>query len=176
MVKRRHGLEKFPEIEEKLKTGEYSLREPADKKKHSCEITWTSMRYIYDECDQPVADMFCCSKCNTIFNLKLRDSGQVLKNHVSTKCPGDSGRINGFFVSEYQLTKKRRIHVDDKVKMREAAIGYVIQDGRPICSLNGPGMTRLLSQMTFIGAKYGHLTEEILLSLKLIPKRQTVRV
>lgn len=176
MVKRRHGLEKFPDIEVKLRTGEYSLREPADKKKHSCEVTWKQMRYIYDEFEQPISDMFCCSKCKTIFNLKLRDSGKVLKTHVENKCPGDTGRISGFFVPEYEPTKKRKINVSDRLLVRDAAIGYVIEDMRPINSLSGRGMTKLLSNLTYVGAKYGHFTEEALMSLKLVPSRQTVSV
>lgn len=58
MPKRRHGIEKFPEIEEKIRSGEYTVREPEDKKKHTCEITWTQMRFIYDESDRIMKDFF----------------------------------------------------------------------------------------------------------------------
>lgn len=174
MSKRRHGVDKYPEIEAKIRTGEYTLREPVDKKKHSCKITWKKMRYVYDECEQILADYYGCSACLTIFNLKLRDSGQVLKRHVQVKCPGDAGGVGAFFVPQYQPSKKRKVVIDDKLLVRNAAVSYIVKDMRPICSLNGEGMTTLLSKMTYIGAKYGHLSEEAISDLKLIPSALTV--
>lgn len=172
-MKRKHGSEKFPEIESKIRSGEYTCRLPADTKKHKA-TTWKTMRYVYDECEQIIPDFYFCSKCQMIFNLILRDSGKCLKLHVDNNCYGREAGIDAFFAPEYQPVKKRKIAVDDKMSVRDAAIAFVVQDMRPINSLNGEGMTSLLSKMTFIGAKYGALTEEAIAELKIIPSRQTV--
>lgn len=172
-MKRKHGSERFLEIEVKIRTGEYTCRLPADRKKHTA-TTWTSMRHIYDESEQVFPDFYYCSKCHIIFKLELRDSGKTLKAHVDSNCAGRAAVIDNFFAPEYQPTKKRKISVDDKVSVRDAAIAYVIQDMRPISSLNGDGMTSLLSKMTFIGARYGAFTEDAISQLKLIPSRPMV--
>lgn len=173
-MKRKHGVDKFPEIEAKIRSGEYTLREPLDKKKHTCRITWVKMRYIYDESEQILPDFFCCSSCLSLFNLKLRDSGQVLKRHVQSKCPGDAAGIGAFFVPEYQQSKKRKMLIEDKLQIRDAAISFIVKDMRPIRSLDGEGMGTLLSKMTYIGAKYGYLSEEAISEVKLIPSASTV--
>lgn len=173
--KRKHGSEKFPDIESKIRSGEYTCRLPADPKKHKA-TTWKSIRYIYDEADQILPDFYFCSKCHIIFNLKLRDSGKSLKSHVDNNCFGRAASIDAFFVPEYQPAKKRRISTDDKKSVRDAAVGFVVQDMRPISAVNGEGITELMSIMTFIGAKYGSLSKEAIAELKLIPSRQTVGI
>lgn len=45
---------------------------------------------------------------------------------------------------------------------------------RPISSLNGDGMATLLSKMSYIGNKYGHVSEEAMKFDKLAPS-QTVK-
>lgn len=173
--KRKHGFDKFPEIEAKIRTGEFTCRLPPDSKKHTA-TTWKTMRYIYDECEQIVPDYYFCTKCHIIFNLTLRDSGKCLKSHVDKNCNGRAAGIDAFFVPEYQPSKKRKITADDKVSVRDAAVAYVIKDMRPISSLGGDGIMTLMSKMTFIGAKYGALTEKAIAEIKLVPSRQTVSV
>lgn len=75
---------------------------------------------------------------------------------------------------ELQPAKMKKISIDDKLSVRNAAVGYIINDMRPISSLNGVGMATLLSKMTFIGNKYGYIPEEALQTTNLIPSRQTV--
>lgn len=174
-MKKKYGSEKFPEIESKIRSGEYTCRIPTDVKKHKA-TTWKTMKYIYDECEQIIPDFFFCSKCHIIFNLKLRDSGKTLKSHVDNNCHGQTAGIDAYFAPEYQPAKFRKITVSDKVSVRDAAVGFVIQDMRPISSLNGESMTSFISKMTFIGAKYGFLTEEAITELKLVPSRQTVSI
>lgn len=177
MGKRRHGIDKYPEVEAKILSGEYTLREATNRKKNTCEITWKQIQYIFDEHEVELKDFFICSKCSTIFNLCLRNSGQVLKRHVMEKCCGSNeNNINNYFVPEYQEAKKRKLKHDDKLKVRDAAVGFVIRDMRPISAVNGCGLTALLSIMTMIGAKYGHLSDAMIESMRLVPSRQTVSV
>lgn len=176
-MKRKHSTARYPEIEEKFRTGEYSFRAPTDLKKNSCKTTWTSMRLVYDECEQLVPDTFICEKCGKIFRLKVRDCGQTLKRHVQSQCPGEIG-VNNFF-KKYpaeHLNKRQKISVEDRLAVRKAAVGLVVNDMRPICSVNGDGMLTLMSKFTFVGAKYGYIDEAKLLELKLIPSRQTVSI
>lgn len=172
-MKRKHSTARYPEIEEKFGTGEYSFRAPTDLKKYSCKTTWTTMRFVYDECSQIVPDTFICEKCSKIFRLKLRDCGQTLKRHVQDQCPGEVG-INNHFIKKYPPDKRRKISAEDRLIVRDAAVGLVVNDLRPICSVNGDGMMTLLSKMTFVGARYGYLDEARLLEMKLVPSRQTV--
>lgn len=174
-MKRKHDSAKFPDIEAKIRSGEYTCRAPSDAKKHTA-TTWKFMKYIYDESEQILPDFFHCSKCHMIFNLKLRDSGKVLKNHVDKDCNGRATGIEAYFVPEHHPMRRRKICVEDKIGVREAGLAFVIQDMRPISSLNGEGLASLLSKFTYIGAKYGALTGEALNELKLIPSRQTVSV
>lgn len=140
-MKRKHGEQKFPEILEKIRSGEYTARAPTDTRKYSSEM-WTAMRMIFDEENNQVQDHFYCSKCNQIFNLVLRNSGQSLKRHVEKLCkPVAAGGIDEYFLREYEPAS---------------------------------GMITLLSALTFIGSKYGHITEDAMRTLKLIPSRQTV--
>lgn len=174
-MKRRHGLDEFPDVIDKIRCGEYTVRAPTDKKKYTSEITWTTMRLIFDEENNQVPDFFYCSKCHKIFNLSLRNSGQSLKRHVEKTCkPIADGGIDEFFMREFQPAKKKKISHDDKMMVRNAAVEYIIKDMRPISSFNGDGMSALLSKMTYIGNKYGHITEEAMKTTKLIPSRQTV--
>lgn len=175
-MKRKHATARYPEIEEKIRTGVYSFRAPTDLKKFSCQTTWTAMRFIYDECDQIVPDTFICEKCGKIYRLKVRDSGQTLKRHVKDQCPGEVG-INNHFFKKYapeHLNKRRKICAVDRMIVRDAAVGLVVNDLRPIGSVNGDGMMTLLSKMTFVGAKYGYIDEASLHDMKLVPSRQTV--
>lgn len=176
MKRRRHSELKYPEIENKIRSGEYSYRAPADLKKYSNELTWSSIRLIYDECDQLLKDYYICEKCYKIFYLKLRDSGQTLKRHVEI-CPGEVAGVSKHFVKKYpadQPHKRTKITVEDRLKMRDAAVGYVVNDMRPISSVNGNGMMSLMSACTFIGSKYGFFDEEAISEMKIVPSRQTV--
>lgn len=121
--------------------------------------------------------IFFCSKCHTIFNLVLRNSGQVLKRHVEFSCPGEAAanNIGNYFAPEFQLAKKRKIKQVDKMKVREAALGFVVRDLRPISSVNGIGLSTLLAVMTAIGAKYDQPSEAAIDAMNLVPSRQTVR-
>lgn len=56
----------------------------------------------------------------------------------------------------------------------QSSMNYIVNDMRPISSLNGDGLNSLLSKMTFIGAKYGEMTEKELAASGLIPSRQKV--
>lgn len=153
------------------------MRAPIDKKKFKSEITWKTMRLVFDEEENQVQDFFYCSKCHKIFNLSLRNSGQCLKRHVEKACnPIAAGGIDEFFVREFDAAKKKKISKDDKMMIRNAAVEYIIKDMRPVCSLSGDGLRTLLSKMTYIGNKYGHVPEEALDTIKLIPSRQTVSV
>lgn len=144
-MKRKHGLDEFPEILEKIQSGEYTVREPTDRKKYTSEITWTAMRLIFDENNTQVQDFFYCSKCHKIFNLSLRNSGQSLKRHVEKTCqPIAANGIEYFFAREFIPSKKKKITHEDKQMVRLAALDYIIGDMRTISSLNGDGMTSLL--------------------------------
>lgn len=176
MAKKRHGAAKYPEIEEKLRSGEYTLRE-ATGRKNTCRITWSQIRYIQDEQGNEINNFFCCGKCSFIFNLELRNSGRVLKRHVQSQCRGQpENTISNYFSAEYQEAKKRKIKPIDKVAVRGASVGFVIRDMRPISAINGEGLMQLMATMTSIGAKYGELSISALDSLKLVPSRQTVRL
>lgn len=168
-------MDEFPEILAKIQSGEYTVRVPTDKKKYSSELTWSAMRLIFDETNIQVQDFFYCSKCHKIFNLNLRNSGQSLKRHVEKTCrPIAPGGIEEYFEREFQPTKKKKITIDDKIMIRDAAVTYIVSDMRPISSLNGDGMAQLLSKMTSIGSRYGHITENMMSEMKLVPSRQTV--
>lgn len=176
-MKRKHGTEAFPDVLEKIRSGEYTVCAPKDRKKYTSEITWTTMRLIFDEEENQVQDFFYCSRCHKIFNLNLRNSGQSLKRHVEKNCnPIAAGGIDEFFIREFEPAKKKKVSQDDKMMIRSAAVGYIIKDMRPISSLNGDGLTTLLSAMTYAGNKYGHIPEMAMNATKLIPSRQTVSI
>lgn len=174
-MKRRHGVEEFPEVLERIRNGDYTIRAPTDKKKYSSEVTWTAMRLIFDGENNQIQDFFYCSKCQKVFNLSLRNCGQILKRHVEKTCnPIAAGGIDDYFTREFQPTKKKKLTQDDKILIRNASVACIINDMRPISSLNGDGMTSLLSKMTYIGNKYGNFTEETMKLIKIVPSRQTV--
>lgn len=176
-MKRKHGVDKFPLILESIEAGKYTVREPVDRNKYCQPITWSLFRLIFDENDKQIEDHFFCSRCRTIYNLKLSKSGQCLKRHAE-KCvvPSGSSTINDFFVPELRPANRLKIVKEDKAMVREAAIKFVVKDMRTVSSVNGEGMAALLSKMTYIGAKYGHISEEALPQTNLIPSRQTVRL
>lgn len=176
-MKRKHGIDKFPHIIEAIQKGQYSVREPEDKKKYTQTITWNLFRFIFDENDVQIPGHYYCVQCQTIYTLDLGRSGQVLKRHAE-KCvvSPDSSTINKFFVPELHAMKRLKITKEDRGIIRDAAIKFIVKDMRPISSINGAGMSTLLSRMTFIGAKYGHISEEAMPQTKLIPSRQTVRI
>lgn len=175
-MKRKHGLEKFPHLLESIESGQYTVREPEDKKKYSQAVTWKLFRFIFDENDVQIADHFFCCRCQTIFNLNLSKSGQCLKRHAE-KCevPVSNSSMHDFFVPELHHTKRLKITKEDRAMIRDATIAYIVKDMRPISSINGEGMGSLLSKLTYVGAKYGHITEEAMPRTNLIPSRQSVR-
>lgn len=176
-MKRKHSGDNFPDVLNKIRSGEYKTRAPTDKKKYTSEITWSAMRLIFDEEDNEVQNFFYCSKCEQIFNLILRNSGQCLKRHVEKTCISTvAGPLDEFFVREFQPAKNKKISREDKTMIRSAAVGYIIKDMRPISSFNGDGMASLLSAVTYIGNKYGHIPEKAMEMTKLIPSRHTVSV
>lgn len=172
-MKRKHTGKEFPDIKRKIHSGDYTVRVPTDKKKYTHETTWKLMRLIFDDEDKQLPDFFFCSKCNDIFNLSLRNSGQCLARHVKA-CMVANPSVSEFYTAEFQPAKRKKIKYEDKILVREAAMSFVIQDMRPISSLGGDGIANLLSRMTYIGSKYGHISEEDLPTTKLIPSRQTV--
>lgn len=176
-MKRKHGIEKFPQILEAIQSGKYTVREPEDKKKYVQPTTWKLFRFIFDENDVLLADHFICSQCYAIYNLNLSKSGQSLKRHAE-KCvvPTGSTTISNFFLPELHATKRSKFDKEDREIVRDAAIRFVVKDMRPVSSINGEGMMTLLSKMTYIGAKYGYISEERLPDTKLIPSRQTVKL
>lgn len=176
-MKRKHGLEKFPHILEAIESGQYTVREPDDKKKYSQAVTWALFRLIFDENSVQIADHFFCIRCHVIFNLSLSKSGQCLKRHAE-KCevPVNTSSMHDFFVPELHHTKRLKITQEDRSMIRDAAIAYIVKDMRPIISINGEGMGSLLSKMTYVGAKYGHISEEAMPRTNLIPSRQPVRI
>lgn len=175
-MKRKHGIDKFPHILDAIDAGRYTVREPKDKKKYYQAVTWKLFRFIYDENNDQVVDHFFCSQCRTIFHLNLGKSGQCLKRHAE-KCtvPPNSANIDNFFVPELHPAKRSKISKEDKLVIRDAAMAYIVRDVRPISAINGEGMSTLISKLTYIGAKYGHISEEALPQSRLIPSPQTVR-
>lgn len=173
-TKRKHTGNDFPEIAQKIRSGDYTARSPKDKK-YSSNVTWSLIQLIFDEQHNRLIDFFYCSKCHAVFNLNLWDSGQCLTRHVNI-CSAASPSVSDYFVPEYHPEKRRKFKEDDKLLVREAALAFVIKDMRPINSLSGEGIASLLSRMTYIGSKYGFISEEDMLKTKLIPSRQTVSI
>lgn len=58
MGKKRHGVTKYPEVEEKIRSGEFTVREASNRSKNTCSVTWTQMRYIFDEEENELANYF----------------------------------------------------------------------------------------------------------------------
>lgn len=174
MTKRRYDEQSFPEIQENIKCGRYTVKAPTDTAKYSQSVTWSLMRLIFDESGTIMQDFFFCSKCAKIYNLKLASTGKTLKRHVE-KC-SIREQITDFFVPEMTQPQRKKIKLADKELVKEAAMDYIIKDLRPISSINGDGMALLISKMTYIGSKYGHFTPEMIHETKLLPSRQTVRL
>lgn len=174
IMKRKHGVEKYPEVSEAILSHRFTTREPADKKKYSQELTWTVFRLVYDENDKILQDYYFCSRCHEIYHLNLSTSGECLKRHAA-KCvqPATTSKITDFLVPEFEAAKRRKIKPEDRKLVRDASIEFVVKDMRPISSINGEGMASLMSKMTHIGAKYGHITADTISSI--LPSRQSVR-
>lgn len=174
MSKRKYEEQCFPEIQESIKAGRYTVRAPTDTAKYSQNLTWSLMRFIYDESNTLLQDFFFCSKCSKIYNLKLASTGKTLKRHVE-KCSLRE-QITDFFVPEMTQPERKKIKLEDKELVKSAVLDYIIKDLRPISSIQGAGMQMLISKMTYIGKKYGHFTPEMIDQTKLLPSRQTVTV
>lgn len=171
MPKRKFQDQVFPEILERIKSGTYTVKAPMDKSKYSSNVTWNLMRLIYDDNNELLQDHFYCSKCTKIYNLKLSDNSKTLKRH-SEKC-NITEQITDHFVAE-MVQARKKIKIEDKNIVRNAAMEFIIRDLRPISTINGDGLREFVSRMTYIGAKYGHLTPEAISEVKLLPSRQTV--
>lgn len=171
-MKRRYEEEKFPEISEQIKCGRYEVKAPTDTAKYTQKVTWGLMRLIYDESGEVLPDHYFCSKCAKIYNLKLCNNGKTLKRHAE-KCSSRE-QITDFFVSELAQPQTKKIKLEDRELVKDAAMEYIIRDMRPISSINGDGMRNFISRITYIGAKYGHLTPDAVEKTKLLPSRQTV--
>lgn len=172
MTKRKYEDQSFPDIQENIKSGRYTVRPPSDTAKYSQTLTWSLMRLIYDEANALLQDFFFCSKCSKVYNLKLASTGKTLKRHVE-KCSLRE-QITDFFVPEMTQPQRKKIKLEDKELVKDAAMDYIIKDLRPISSIQGEGMRMLISKMTYIGSKYGHITPEMIDETKLLPSRQTV--
>lgn len=142
------------------------------KRKHG--LTWTVFHLIYDENDEILQDYYFCSRCHEIYHLNLSKSGQCLKRHAAKCVPTKTlSKITDYLVPDFEAAKRRKIKREDKISVRDASIEFVVKDMRPISSINGEGMATLLSKMTYIGAKYGHITPDTISSI--LPSRQSVR-
>lgn len=172
MSKRKFEQQKFPEILEKIQSGCYTVKAPADTAKYTQRVTWSLMRQIYDESNELLLDFFFCSNCAKIYNLKLCNNGKTLKRHVE-KCSVRE-QITDFFVPEMTQQQSKKIKIADKHLVKDAAMEFIIKDLRPVSSINGAGMLTFVSKITYIGAKYGHLTPEAIENAKLLPSRFTV--
>lgn len=173
MSKRKYEDQKFPEISEQIQTGHYTAVAPTDTGKYKQKVTWSLMRLIYDDTETVLPDFYFCSKCGKIYNLKLCDNGKTLKRHVE-KCSLRE-QITDFFAPEMIKPQCKKIKLADKSMIKDAAVEYIVRDMRPISSISGDGIRALLSKMTYIGAKYGHMTPEAIEKTHLLPSRQTVK-
>lgn len=160
-----------------IKSGKYSVQKPIGPK-YRQQGTWEKWRLILDEAEDVIKDFFYCVSCSSIYNLKLANSVRCLKVHA-LECIGPANvenHIDDHFSPEYHPTKKRKVLKCDKLSVKEAAVDFVVSDLRPICSINGAGLNKLLSTMTFMGSKYGAMSVKDLAQMRLVPSRQTVRV
>lgn len=169
--KRKFEDQDFPELLEHIRSGSYSVKAPTDTAKFSQKPTWELFRFIYDDSNELMRDFFYCSRCEKILNLKLANNGKTLKRHAE-KCALRE-KITDHFVPEMQPQRKK-IKLADKAIVKDAALDLIIRDLRPIQSINCEGMKDFVSKLTFIGAKYGHLTPDAIEKSKLLPSRQTV--
>lgn len=147
-----------------------------DSRKYKQTDTWAKWRMIFDEADHLMKDYYYCSCCSAIYNVNITNSGKCLKIHAMECVPiaKENDRIDTHFSSTYHPNKKRKILIEDRKSITQAAINFVVNDLRPICSVEGDGLNNLLSKMTFIGVKYGAMSVKDLEASRLIPSRQTV--
>lgn len=166
---RKYDNQKFPDMLNAIQSGKYSVKKPTGPKYIS--TTWEKWRMIYDEADEPVKDFYFCSLCHVIYNIKLSNSGKCLKTHA-VECNGNQNqdRIDEHYAPRHRKMKK--ISADHRDLLTEAIVDFVVMDMRPISSVNGPGLNKMLTKMSFIGAYYGEMSEEN--TSELVPSRQTV--
>lgn len=174
-MKRRYEDESYIEIEQLIKSNEYTVKVPADRKKYKSEDTWKVMRLIYDADHEMLPDYFYCSCCGKVFHLKLSNNSKTLKNHA-LKCSGPASTpvITDHFLMQPPPNKKLKL--SDRAIVKNAAMEFIIRDVRPVSSICGDGLRQLASCMTYIGAAYGHLTPEMIGKMNILPSRPTVSV
>lgn len=172
---RKYDQQTFPEILEAIKSGKYTVKKP-DGPRFKQTITWAKWRMIYDETDQILKNYYYCISCSAIYNVNITNSGKCLKTHAIECVPteNDDDRIDAHFSPIFNPNKKRKISIDHRNLVTQAAINFVVSDMRPISSMNGDGLTSLLSKMTCIGARYGEMSEIDLKTCGLLPSRQKV--
>lgn len=172
---RKYDQQRFPEISEAIKSGKYTVKKP-DSSRYKQQETWAKWRMIFDEADQLLKHFYFCDSCSAIYNVNITNSGKCLKNHAMECKTTENGedRIQNHFSPIFQPNKKKKISIDHRNSVMQSSMNYIVNDMRPISSLNGDGLNSLLSKMTFIGAKYGGMNEKELAASGLIPSRQKV--
>lgn len=141
---RKYDQQKFPHIIEAINSGKYTVKKP-DSRKYKQTDTWAKWRMIYDEADQLMKDYYYCSCCSAIYNVNISNSGKCLKIHAMECVPiaKENDRIDTHFSSTYHPNKKRKILIEDRKSITQAALNFVVNDLRPICSMEGDGLNNL---------------------------------
>lgn len=170
---RKSDQQNFPEILEAIKSNKFSVVRPTGAR-YKSEETWSKWRFIYDESNKVLKDYYYCSWCEAIYKINIANSGKCLKRHAVECSAKDNNSMDEHFFKSFNAAKKRKIAAEDRTAVKMASMDFVVGDMRPIYSIDGDGLNKLLAQMTSIGAKYGEMSVEDSGDSKLIPSRFTV--
>lgn len=161
-------------IKSKILDGVYQLREN-DKKICKAKY-WRTIRIILDEKGQILEHVYCCSvpNCFLVISTNLcKDGTGKLSRHYKNCDASQRIGIESFFNKEFRPPAAKKIKVEHKTKVNEAALSFVVCDLRPTDSVTKPGMVSLLSTFTEIGACYGSMTSDDITNI--LPSRFSVR-
>lgn len=126
--------------------------QPAKKQKSP---VWDTFEKIFDEENKQIEHFYYCSKCKIVINVNITKNGtNALRRH---KCVLFENRTsNQQLITSFRTPKQ--IDPRDKKKLKHASYNYIVQDTRPMSSIEGIGLIGLMVECTGIGAKYVKMT------------------
>lgn len=161
------------QIKDKIKNSVFQLRENDVK---NCKAKhWRTFRIILNENGEKLNNFYCCSEpnCFEVIKTNLAKDGTGKLNRHYRNCNGTQRiGIESFFEREFRPTAAKKIKIDHKTAVDNAAVNFVITDMKPVDSINKPGLLSLLAIFTMIGAQYGKMNIDAV--NEIMPNRCTV--
>lgn len=158
-------------VKNKILSKVYSTKSAEEhQSKRLKSSVWSVFHHIFDENDKVIQHHYCCSKCKDVIIVDIAKHGNnPMKRH---RCAVEKREPNQPSISSFcNSTNVRSI---DKQKLRRSAYNYIVQDVRPISSIEGAGLANLISDFTKFAIRYGQLTAEQVSNF--LPSKKSVSI